>query len=53
MKYFDIEKNGKYTYKSSLWVDESTQVKLVNANHMHIKCVKKGKTYYFIEPTSK
>jgi len=53
MKYHDIDKTGKYVYKSSLWIDSTTIVKRIDSKNMHIKCVKKGKTYYFIEPTSK
>ena len=53
MKYYDIEKSGKYILKSSLWIDSTTQVTRIGSKNMHIKCVKKGKTYYFIEPTSK
>lgn len=53
MKYHDIEKTGKYVYKSSLWIDSTTIAKRIDSKNMHIKCVKKGKTYYFIEPSSK
>jgi len=53
MKYYDIDKKClTYIYKSSLWIDCTSLVKLIDSKNMHIKCVKKSKTYYFVEPTS-
>ena len=51
MRYHDV-KDGKYIYKSSLWVDKDTLVRRIDAKNMHLKCVKKNRTYYFIEPSS-
>ncbi len=52
MRYHDVGKDGKAVYKSSLWVDKDTLVKRIDAKNMPLKCVKKNRTYYFIEPSS-
>ena len=52
IKYFSIEKTGTKTYRKSKYLGAGDEVKLVQKT-MHIKCIKKGQTYYLIEPTTK
>jgi len=52
IKYFSIEKNGAKTNRGSILICGCDEVKLVQKT-IHIKCIKKGRTYYLIEPTTK